>query len=345
MKLKLIFIFSLLMPWFLFNCGIDGKSLKVNIIGHCAGKGLMLDKAILSKNLKSLGYKVCVLEGIEETAPDAHINIFIEHVSPQLFAFAKQNWFIPNPEWFFVSNADFSNIDLIVCRTKEVQRIFAKKNKNTYYLGFTTPEAKISGIVKDFTSWVHIAGNSPQKGTSCVVRTWLCNKSFPHTTIVRWTPSLLQAVEVPNLTWISDCLPYEHIRMLQNQSGIHLCLSETEGFGHYLMEAMSCEAVILTTDAPPMNEFITDKRCLIPYDSTSKQRLATNYYVSDDALQIYVRKILSLSEEELIAIGKKNRANFLRIKRDFRIRLKKLMESAEKQQSYNLQKGRSQREQ
>jgi len=330
MKIKTCFFFFLIMPWLFLGTLAHGKSLKINIIGHSGGKGLILDKTILSQGLKSLGCKVSILEGFEESVPNAHINIFIEHISPHMLKKGELNWFIPNPEWYCASKEVFDTLDLILCRTKEIERIFKKKGKKTYYLSFTSPDAKISGIAKDFNSWVHIAGNSPQKGTGAVTRTWLKNKNFPHTTIIRWTPSVLKDAKISNLTWLSTHQPYENVRLLQNQSGIHLCVSETEGFGHYLMEAMSCEAVILTTDAPPMNEFITDKRCLVPYESKSKQRLAMNYYVSDHDLEVFVKGLLNLSEDELMAIGKANRANYLRIKENFYIRLKKLMDSVDR---------------
>lgn len=326
MRKKILFLFLL----FTFRCffadTIDAKNIKVNIIGHSGGKGLVVDKAVLSDALVALGCDVTILEGNEESAPDSDVNIFLEQILEAFCSSSKLNWFIPNPEWFSVSKEAFSKIDLILCRTKEVERIFTKKKKSTYYLGFTTPEAKIPRIAKNFTKWLHVSGNSPQKGTGVITRTWLRNNQFPHTTIVRWSPSPIKKAKIKNLTWISKRLPLEDIRLLQNESGVHLCLSETEGFGHYLMEAMSCGAVIVTTDAPPMNEFIKDKRCLVPYEHTQIQKLATNYYVGEDDLEIAIRKILSLPQQELVAIGAKNRANYVRMKKEFYIRLKKLME-------------------
>ncbi|EQD67759.1 glycosyltransferase, partial [mine drainage metagenome] len=50
-----------------------------------------------------------------------------------------------------------------------------------------------------------------------------------------------------------DYLDDAALQRLQNAHWFHLCPSETEGYGHYLVEAMGIGAVVLTTDAAPMN--------------------------------------------------------------------------------------------
>ncbi|MES2199112.1 MAG: glycosyltransferase [Chlamydiota bacterium] len=65
----------------------------------------------------------------------------------------------------------------------------------------------------------------------------------------------------------------EDLRKIQNKTGIHLCPSEVEGFGHCIFEALSTGAVVITTDAPPMNEFIKDPRCLVPFSHSAPTHL------------------------------------------------------------------------
>ncbi len=172
------------------------------------------------------------------------------------------NWFIPNPEWYVQPRALLNKVDLVLCRTREVEKIFQELDKNTYYLGFTTPDHANSEIVKSYECFLHVSGKSRQKGSGPIIETWAKNPSFPDLIIVKTSKLLFQ--ELPNLVWY-HWMETEALRHLQNSFGIHLCLSETEGFGHYLMEAMSMGAVVITTDAPPMNEFIKDPRCLAPY--------------------------------------------------------------------------------
>lgn len=92
---------------------------------------------------------------------------------------------------------------------------------------------------------------------------------------------------------------------------------------------MSTGAVIVTTDAGPMNEFIQDKRCLVKYSNTNKQNLANLYKISNNELYKTMINLLELSPNELEEIGKLNRQRYLEQRKEFLIRLKKLMESAE----------------
>ena len=94
------------------------------------------------------------------------------------------------------------------------------------------------------------------------------------------------------------------------------------------MEAMSKGAVVVTTDGPPMNEFITDKRCLVDYNNTRQQNLATNYYVDPNQLESIVKELFKLPEKELRKIGQTNRKAYLKRKKEFQKNLDTLMKKA-----------------
>ena len=48
-----------------------------------------------------------------------------------------------------------------------------------------------------------------------------------------------------DLRLITDYIDDAELRTLQNRHLFHLCPSETEGFGHHLVEGMSCGAITL----------------------------------------------------------------------------------------------------
>ena len=93
--------------------------------------------------------------------------------------------------------------------------------------------------------------------------------------------------------------PTDAIKVYENMCGIHLCPSETEGFGHYIMEALSAGAVVVTTDAPPMNEFVTDAAAWQASNRSEPWGLATNYFVDPAKLEETVNALMQLPVSEL----------------------------------------------
>jgi len=53
---------------------------------------------------------------------------------------------------------------------------------------------------------------------------------------------------------------YNVIQFLQSIADVHMCPSLIEGWGQYIDEGRRAKAVVLTLDAPPMNELISDRR-------------------------------------------------------------------------------------
>jgi hypothetical protein len=301
----------------------DLSALKINLFCDDRG-GLAKDRLILGDALRSLGCSV-TLHGVngDINASSADINIFCESLCPSCFNEAPLNWFIPNPEWYCHEMELLNSIDLILCRTHEVQRIFMELKKDTFYLGFSSLDLYNPRISKKYTKYFHLPGSSLQKGTRSILKAWEQNSNFPHLTIVK---SSDLGYRVPlKVDWINQWLTTEHLSKLQNSCGVHLCPSETEGYGHYLMEAMSVGAVVVTTNAPPMNEFIVDERCLVPYTSWRFQRLGTNFYIDSNGLEEVITRLMKLSQRELEAIGKKNRKRYLELRKDFKGNLKQLL--------------------
>lgn len=312
--------------WLLTPPSVQTAELKFNILSELNGKGLEADQKILSRALKELGHQV-YLGNIYDEPPtsEVDINIFFQSINPSWLPYASLNWFIPNAEWYTQDLELLDLIDLVLCRTQETQRIFENLKLKCFFLGFTSHDCYLSHIKKDFSLFFHLAGGSEQKGTQPIVDSWLRNSSFPLLIILKHfcTVRPRQA----NLHWITHRVEEPTLRDLQNSCGIHLCLSETEGFGHYIMEALSTRAVVVTVDAPPMNEFIKDPRCLVPFKACSPQLLGTNYYVDPVQLEVVINNLKELPIKELRRIGLENRAMYLKKTYQFTNSLKKLIDS------------------
>ena len=133
-------LFGLLIFCLLISEHVEASPPKINIFSLMNGKGLELDQKILAQALEELGYDV-QCKSFYDSADGvsyADINIFFEVLNPDWFSYAHSNWFIPNPEWYIQNLKLLKQVDLILCRTREVERIFRRLNKNTYFLGFTS---------------------------------------------------------------------------------------------------------------------------------------------------------------------------------------------------------------
>lgn len=323
-----IAIISLSIP-----CALQANAstkLTVNIFSLSNGQGLEASRNILAKSLEELGCKTYKKDWKEKPykgEPRVDINIFFERLNSKWYPLAKYNWFIPNPECYYQTLSLLEGIDLILCRTHEVERIFQTLNKETYYLSFTSQDCYQSDIEKNYNALLHLAGASPFKGTESVVEAWQNNVSMPTLMLICHRRNSTQLLFQDNVNWINHKVPLDELRYIQNSSGIHLCPSESEGFGHYLMEAMSTGAVVITTDGPPMNEFITDQRCLVPSQSVAPFKLAVMYYIKSESLKETIQNLLSLPPDELKKIGENNRLMYYQKTQEFHQNLKRLIQT------------------
>lgn len=126
-----------------------------------------------------------------------------------------------------------------------------------------------------------------------------------------------------NINHRIDFIDDVELKRLQNSSWFHLCPSETEGFGHYLVEAMSVGAVTLTTNAPPMREMVTpDRGVLLDYRETGTQHLSDTFFFDESAMQSAVESVLTMSDEQLQNMGASAREWFVRNDAEFSERLR-----------------------
>jgi glycosyltransferase involved in cell wall biosynthesis len=115
-----------------------------------------------------------------------------------------------------------------------------------------------------------------------------------------------------NVRLITGHLPDDELRQLQNECGVHLCPSRSEGWGHHLHEGMSCGALVVTTDAPPMNEFITaESGSLVPVSYSEPRHLGTNFFFDPAAFDLAIAQLLGKTDNDKKNRGIAARAAFL----------------------------------
>jgi hypothetical protein len=132
-----------------------------------------------------------------------------------------------------------------------------------------------------------------------VIRTWEKNPTFPPLTIVQDPSKWKRRVCSKNVSHIYDHLDEHVLKTLQNAYGVHVCPSETEGFGHYIMEALSVRSLVITTNAASheRTHHSRDRGVLVDYVRRAPQRLATNYYAAETTLERGVRAVMAMSDD------------------------------------------------
>jgi hypothetical protein len=214
------------------------------------------------------------------------------------------------------------------------------------------------GLRKDFNQFLHVKGKSGLKHTQQLLSCWRWHPGFPRLTLVgqfRYE-EYKDFLHLPNIRFLprptpndteTELVPFEAITAAMNEAGVHVCVSEREGFGHYLNEARALGALVLTTDHPPMNEMVGAESGVLvkPYRTNSYgdlQLLAPygdiNAFVSPFDICGGVVEVLEMPLRRRRQLARRARAEYLAQRRDFLHQLAEL--SAELEEYRGAARGR-----
>ena len=246
---------------------------------------------------------------LEWWLPRFDVNVFLERFHPSWFPFARHNVLIPNPEWFMEEQmAHLPGIDVVFCKTHHAVDAFSALGVRTLWVGFTS-EDKFNGelAARQPLRALHIAGRSIEKGTAGVVELWRRHSEWPALTVVQ-RPHVgalaLDTTPAPNIRFLTHRLEDAEIRSLQCEHSVHVLPSEAEGYGQAIVEGMSAGALVVTSDAPPMNELIQADRGLLVRGSFGRQmRMVRRIHVDAVALEDAITQLLASTDEARTAMG------------------------------------------
>lgn len=335
-----------------------------NIIGHYNGGGLSRDIDVLRTELVQLGWSVVVnakpkrlnsassvgrlLGGVQIklakmavevgiSKPTFDLNLHFEEIDAECIRFAKRNILIPNQEWFQQWQCRYlSQMDEVWVKTRVAERAFSKFGCKVRFMGWASVDRRVATLrgPKTLTA-LHIAGRSRVKGTEAILDVWGENPQWPVLRVLRSMHaydgqpiSWRSRPSAPNIQIISERVDERTLGRLQNESSIHLCPSEVEGFGHIIQESTSVGAVVIVTDAPPMNEMITPATgILVAAERSEPMRLGRRYFVDRADLARQINAVLGMTDEQRESLGRAARLEFEQSNAAFRVNLKHYLES------------------
>lgn len=303
------------------------------------GVGLEQDYKMLRGLLESWGHKVNGIHYHRVCGGEARadVNIFLEVIAPTIMPKAKHNWFIPNQEWYCGSyDVILPHMTKILCKTHDAEVIFRNKLKvlpdRIQYIGFESRDMYDPSIPRQ-RKFLHVAGKSCYKNSEAVAYAFAKYFDTP------WEPennhelvfvgvheNLLAAARGhKNIQYIPQTSEAE-LQQLMNECQFHILPSSAEGWGHAIHEGLSCGAVMITTDFPPMNEF-TGASIFVKSQKITDCCAAKRAAVCAPEIKEAIEKAWSMSSEQISEAQTKARTYFLGQRENFRAAFKQVVDS------------------
>lgn len=316
------------------------------IVGNFNGHGLSRDAAIIEEVLFQLGFQVVRKQRRDRRfwsvfwrSNQYDLLIFLETIYLRWLFSGKKTVLIPNQEWFKAKKLPYLNfVDQVWCKSMYATTIFKKHASEKILVSFvgftslkkseTSDSSYLTGIEPArFERFLHVAGGSQSKGTHRIIDVWKKHKNLPHLTIVQRAGNAPDTIP-DNVTVITDYLSESEMARLRNLCGVHLCPSESEGFGHNLFQGMLAGAVVVTVDFPPMNELIRNSfGFLLSPNAIKPRRLGHSCFYDCSELEALIRNISGRSHLNLESMGEQARLRALDLDSEFRRRFSELLSS------------------
>ncbi|RLN93068.1 hypothetical protein BBJ28_00004510 [Nothophytophthora sp. Chile5] len=197
---------------------------------------------------------------------------------------SKPLYLMPNIEMYELKAEHYWGVDMVLCKTaicaRRVRLWYEQEGnpRNTQVLYTRHTSSDVATFARSHlgddaikpknwsdVQFVHAVGTSVQKGTRPVLNCWLQHPEFPPLHVYMHEDVYSGNLKSHYEDKIRDSQVHMHVgrgsadefgKMIA-EAAFFMCTSLQEGYGHYINQARASGAVIVTTDLPPMNEFLT----------------------------------------------------------------------------------------
>ncbi|KUF95815.1 hypothetical protein AM587_10014082 [Phytophthora nicotianae] len=296
---------------------------------------------------------------------------------------SKPLYLMPNIEMYELKAEHYWGVDVVLCKTaicaRRVQMWYQQEGnpRNTKVLYTRHTSSDVATLARtrlghdsikpknwSDVQFIHAVGTSVQKGTKPVLNCWLTRPDFPplhvymHEDVYNGNlknhyEKRIRGTQV-NMH-VGRASADEFGKMIA-ESAFFMCTSLQEGYGHYINQARASGAVIISTDLPPMNEFLTpESGVLIPVKrwAFQEQMLGGRYngehglkdvegFTADlDGVGVCkaVEKVLSMTPTEREAMAARAKKQYFIDLNFFASKMKELREIARRGEAPRLRTG------
>lgn len=247
------------------------------------------------------------------------IGLHLESIFYENLYRAEHHILIPNQEWFEISHiALLPYIKEVWVKTKFAQGIYEQYKRPVQYIGFCSMlEEYDATAVKRRDYFFSRTGMSEYRGADNIINVWAHHPEWPPLKLVIH-PSRRPLVKPDNVEFLDIFPRVEDFVQFASSSLFHIYATETEGFGHSILEAMGYGSVIMVTDAPPMNE-IANESCalMLTAEYCGQKSIAPRFSVVPSALVMAVERAMQMDEESVTNMGKAARQRMQDFKQEF----------------------------
>lgn len=298
-------------------------ALRINLITRDNGVGLSTDTELLTQLFSDLGHDVEFADWSRPRMRPCDVGIFLELFNPTLVRYAARTVGVFNLEWFLPRwNRHLLRFDQLWAKSSDAHEAFLGIGMSRSHLtGFLSRDMLDESVPREMSCF-HLKGHSDYKNTDAVVEAWRRNPDLPPLTIVSNDP-----VDAPSWVRTEPRLNHHDLKRLMNRSIIHVCPSAAEGWAHYITEGLSVGALVVATDAPPMNEHVSDDWGILIRPSASRDRgMVKEHDVDPDDIASAVRKLASLDKINIGMMTYAAREHMLARNEAFRKKAAQLLE-------------------
>lgn len=232
--------------------------MRCNLITDCENTvGLETDKVLLEAFLRARGHEVRICHWHDMSAP-ADVNFYLEKIAIHHLRTAEKHVGIFNLERFHARWLPYlRHMTQIWAKSASAHEWFIEQGLDQVRFTSFLARDPFNPAVPRVRRALHLAGRSSAKNTTAVLRAYwdaqAANVVLPWLTVV----SFANIEPIPDrVTVYHGTVGQAFLDALLNSHRFHLCPSNVEGWGHYVVEATACGGVVITTDASPMNEHV-----------------------------------------------------------------------------------------